>query len=82
MPEQFEEAKEPKKNKLKKAMTPTEKYAHFLHKSVVRGKVVKVDYFKEQCLGLFLDKLQAQGWLELFTNTHRGCSVLDLAEFY
>jgi len=31
---------------------------------------------------LFLDKLRAQGWLELFTNTQFGCSQLDLAEFY
>jgi len=62
-------------------MTPAETSAHFLQNSVVRSKVVKVDYFKEQGLRL-LDKLQAQGWLELFTNTHRGCSVLDLAEFY
>ena len=31
---------------------------------------------------MFLDKLRAQGWLELFTNTRLGCSVSDLAEFY
>jgi len=31
---------------------------------------------------VFLDKLRAQGWLELFTNTQLGCSVSDLAEFY
>jgi len=62
------------------AMTPTEKYAHFLQKSVVRGKIVKVDYFREQGLGLFFDKLQAQGWLELFIN--KGCSVPDLVVFY
>ena len=43
---------------------------------------MKVNYFKEQGLGLFFDKLKAQGWLELFTNTHRGCSVPDLAEFH
>jgi len=29
-----------------------------------------------------LEKLRAQGWLDLFTNTQLGCSVLDLAEFY
>ena len=63
-------------------MTLAEKYAHFLQKSVVRGKVVKVDYFKERRLGLFLDKLQSQSWLELFTNTHRGCTVPDVVEFY
>jgi len=58
--EQFEELEKPKKKKLK-TMTPTVKYAHFFQKSVVRGKVVKVDYFKKQGLWLFLDKLQAQG---------------------
>jgi len=31
---------------------------------------------------VFLDKLRAQGWLELFTNTQLGCSVSNLAEFY
>ena len=31
---------------------------------------------------MFLDKLRAQGWLELFTNTQLGCSEPDLAEFY
>ena len=31
---------------------------------------------------MFLDKLRAQGWLELFTNTQLGCSQPDLAEFY
>ena len=29
-----------------------------------------------------MDKLRAQGWLELFTNTQLGCSQPDLAEFY
>ena len=72
----------PKKKHIKKAMTPAKNYAHFLQKIVVRGKVVKVEYFKEQGLGLFLDKLEAQGWLGLFTNTHRGCFVRNLAEFY
>jgi len=31
---------------------------------------------------VFLDKLRAQGWLELFTNTQMGCSQPDLAKFY
>ena len=44
--------------------------------------MVKVAYFQEQALGAFLEKLEAQGWLDLFTNTHRGCSIPDLAEFY
>jgi len=29
-----------------------------------------------------LEKLEVQGWLDPFTNTKRGCSVSDLAEFY
>jgi len=41
----------------------------FLKKGVVRGKIVKIGYFREQGLGVFLEKLKAQGWLELFTNT-------------
>ena len=59
VPKQCEETEEPKKKKPKKAMNPDAKYAHFLQKSVVKGKVVKIDYFKEQGLGLFLDKLEA-----------------------
>jgi len=51
-------------------MTPEERYEHFLHKSMVSGKVVKVAYFQEQRFGVFLDKLEGQGWLELFTHTH------------
>ena len=31
---------------------------------------------------MFLEKLRIQGWLDLFTNTQRGCSVLELAVFY
>jgi len=54
----------------------------FLKRSVMRGKIVKVGYFKEQGLELFLEKLRSQGWLELFTNTQLGCSQPDLAEFY
>jgi len=49
---------------------------------VVWGKIVKVQNFEEQGLGVFLEKLRAQGWLELFTNTQLKCSVLELAEFY
>jgi len=82
VPKECEETKEPKKKKPEKGMTPDAKYAHFLQKSVVRGKVVKMYYFKEQGLGLLLDKLKAKGWVELFKNTHRGCSTPDLAKFY
>ena len=49
---------------------------------MVQDKIVKVQYFEEQGLGVFLEKLRAQGWLELFINTQVGCSVPDLAEFY
>jgi len=31
---------------------------------------------------VFLDKLKAQGWLDLFTNTQMECFVPELAEFY
>jgi len=31
---------------------------------------------------VFLHKLRAQGWFELFKNTQPGCSVHELAEFY
>ena len=49
---------------------------------MVQGKVVKIEYFLEQGLGVLLDKLKIKGWLDLFANTQKGCSVLDLAEFY
>jgi len=42
-----EDLDEPKKKKVRKNMTPAEKYEHFLQKSVVRGKMVKVLYFQE-----------------------------------
>ena len=63
-------------------MSYAEKYKHFLQKSVVRGKIVKVPYFKEQGLEVFLEKLKTQGWLAVFMNTNKGCFVLDLAELY
>jgi len=31
---------------------------------------------------VFLHKLRAQGWFDLFTNTQLGCSVPELAKFY
>ena len=58
-----------------KAITPNAKFAQFLQRSVVRGKIVKVEYFQEQGLEVFLAKLRAQGWLEHFANTQLGCSV-------
>jgi len=53
-----------------------------LNHGVVRGKVVREEYFQEQNLEEFLEKLQDQGWLTVFTNTQMGCSQPDLAEFY
>ena len=48
----------------------------------MRGKIVKVAYFREQGLEVFLDKLRSQGWLDLFTSTQLGCSASELTEFY
>ena len=48
----------------------------------MRGKVVKASYFQDQGLEVFLDKLQTQGWFELFANTELGCSQADVVEFY
>jgi len=68
--------------KAKTTMTPAAKLAYFLQRSVVRGKVVRTEYFQEQGLEVFLERLRAQGWLSLFTNTQMGCSVPELVEFY
>ena len=43
---------------------------------------MKVEYFREQGLEVFLDKLKAQGWLDLLASTQMGYSILNLAEFY
>jgi len=53
----------------KSSVTPSPKLEKFLKRGVVRGKIVKSGYFREQGLEVFLDKLKDQGWLELFTNT-------------
>jgi len=45
---------------------------NFFKVSVVRGKIVKVEYSQEQGLEVLLDKLRAHGWLELFANTNWG----------
>ena len=47
VPQECEETEAPTKKKHKKAVNADAKYAYFLQKSVVRGKVVKIDYFKE-----------------------------------
>jgi len=73
---------EPSAKWAKSEMAPPPKLEKFLKRGVVRGKIVKVRYFQEQGLEVFLDKLKAQGWFELFTNTQLGCSQPDVAEFY
>ena len=75
-------AEEPTSKRAKASVTPSPKLEKFLKRGVVRGKIVKIDYFREQGFEVFLDKLRDQGWLELFTNTQMGCSQPDLAEFY
>ena len=68
-----------------KQFTPsplTDQHAKLLKRNVVRGKVVNVDFFQEQGVGVFLTKLRTQGWLQLFANTQLGCSVPELVEFY
>jgi len=72
----------PKAKKAKSAAPTSSKLAQLLQRRVVRGKIVKISYFQEQGLTVFLDKLKAQGWLHLFTNTQMGCFVPKLAEFY
>jgi len=44
--------------------------------------MVSVSYFQKQGLKVFLEKLKAQGWLYLFTNTKRGYFVPELDAFY
>jgi len=73
---------EPSAKRSKPVVAPSPKLEKFLKRGVVRGKIVKVGYFQEQGLEVFLDKLKAQGWFELFTNTQMGCSHPDVAEFY
>jgi len=60
---------EPSSKKPKSSVAPSTKLEKFLKRGVVRGKIVKVGYFREQWLEVFLDKLRAQAWLLLFTNT-------------
>jgi len=51
VPDEFEEVEEPKKKKLKKALTLAEKYAHFLQKSVVRGKLLRWNILRNRAWG-------------------------------
>ena len=66
--------------KPKTVVAPSPKLEKFQNRGVVRGKMVS--YFQDQGLEVFLDKMKAQGWYELFTNTQLGFSQLDVAEFY
>jgi len=75
-------SEEPTSERAKTAVPPSLNLEKFLKRDVVRGEVVKIGYFREQGLEVFLDKLRVQGWLELFTNTQMGCTQPDLAEFY
>ena len=72
----------PSGKRVKTEVAPSPKLEKFQKRGVVRGKLVRVSYFQEQGLEVFLEKLRAQGWLELFTNTQMGCSQPDVAEFY
>jgi len=56
-----ETAKELSSKRAKSAVAPSPKLEKFLKRGVVRDKIVKVDYFREQGLEVFLDKLKAQG---------------------
>ena len=53
----MDKPEEPKAKKAKHTLSTAAKTIHFLQRSVVRGKVMKVDYFEEQGLQVFLDKL-------------------------
>jgi len=67
-------AEEPTSKRAKTSVTPSPKLEKFLKRGVVRGKIVKIGYFREQGLEVFLDKFKDKGWLELFTNIQMGCS--------
>jgi len=54
-------AEEPPAKRAKSEVAPSLKLEKFLKRGVVRGKIVKVGYFQEQGLEVFLDKLKAQG---------------------
>jgi hypothetical protein len=72
----------PLKKKVKTEVVVSPRLEKLQKRGVVRGKLVRVSYFQEQGLEVFLEKLRAQGWFELFTNTQLGCSQPDIVEFY
>jgi len=73
---------EPSAKRPKSEVAPSAKLEKFQKRGVVGGKIVKASYFHDQGLEVFLDKLRAQGWYELFMKTQLGCSQPDIAEFY
>jgi len=52
---------EPSSKRAKSEVAPSPKLEKFQKRGVVGGKLVKVSYFQEQGLQVFLDKLKAQG---------------------
>ena len=56
----FEQGADLDEAKIRKKMTPAEKHEHFLHKTVIWGKMVKVSYSQEQGFRVFLEKLKVR----------------------
>jgi len=52
------QAEEPKSKRVKTSVPPSPNLEQFLKRGVVRGKIVKVGYFREQGLEVFLEKLR------------------------
>ena len=65
-----------------KKRAPAQKYAYSFLTTVVRSKLVQVSYFQDQGLEVFLEKLEAEKLIDLFTNSTKDCSVPVLAKFY
>jgi len=59
-------------------VAPSPKLEKFQKRGVVRSKLVRVSYFQDQGLEVFLEKLRAQGWYELFTNTQLNSTPMWL----
>ena len=72
----------PSSKRPKTEVTPSDKLEKFQRRGIVRGKIIRASYFHDQGLEVFLDKLQTQGWFELFVNTEMGCSQADVVEFF
>ena len=54
-------AEEPSSKRAKSEVAPSPKLEKFIKRGMVRGKIVKVRYFREQGFEVFLDRLKAQG---------------------